>query len=301
MIDEVHRIGSGQYHKALYQIHTPYFLGISATVQRKDKMEKLIFMFMGDVVYSMERKGDELVTVRAIEYQHEDEEYNEVLTDFRGEIQRSTMLSKICNFAPRNVFAMRVIKDLIDENPKSQILVLGHIRCMLEFLYEGLTSRYNLSTGFYVGGMKQKDLDETAETKQVVLSTYMMSSEALDIPTLSILVFVSPKTDIIQCVGRILRKKHDNPIIVDIVDSHSMYQNQWNKRFVYYKKCNYKVVQASCREYKGAGDLTNWKTIFTPYKGYTRPRDKDEQKERKCLIQRKLIDFDKEPVLHQYL
>jgi len=274
IVDEVHRIGSSQFHKCLFQIQTPFWLGISATVKRKDQMEKLIYMFMGDIVYSIERKGDDFVSVRGIDYTSDDEDYNEVITNHRGEIAYSTMISKICGYEPRSDFIIRVIENLIAENGKSQILLLSHIRLMLEYIYNKLVER-GISTGFYVGGMKQRDLDETANTKQVVLSTYMMSSEALDIPTLSTLVLASPKTDIIQCVGRILRKKHDTPIIVDIVDSHSTFQNQWTKRKAYYKKCNYKIQKTKKEQYlkvENAMSYTSdekqnlliWKTLYTP-------------------------------------
>ena len=56
-----------------------------------------------------------------------------------------------------------------------------------------------------------------------------MAAEALDIKSLSILVMATPKTDITQSVGRILRVRHDNPIVVDIVDHHDIFQNQWLK------------------------------------------------------------------------
>jgi len=69
-----------------------------------------------------------------------------------------------------------------------------------------------------------------------------MAAEALDIKTLSILVMATPKTDITQSVGRILRIKHENPIIVDIIDTHQMFQNQWKLRKRFYKKSNYKIV-----------------------------------------------------------
>jgi hypothetical protein len=32
------------------------------------------------------------------------------------------------------------------------------------------------------------------------------------------------------------------PLIVDIVDSHSVYQGQWFKRRTYYRKCKYKIL-----------------------------------------------------------
>jgi predicted helicase len=70
--------------------------------------------------------------------------------------------------------------------------------------------------------MKQECLKET-ETKKIVLATFSMAAEALDIKTLSTLFMVTPKTDIVQAVGRILRAKHDAPI-VDLVDKHDVFK-----------------------------------------------------------------------------
>ena len=100
---------------------------------------------------------------------------------------------------------------------------------MLKYLYEAITHRGFATVGYYIGGMKQSALQET-EDKQIVLATYAMAAEALDIKTLSVLVMASPKTDITQSVGRILRVRHDNPIVVDIVDRHDTFQNQWRQR-----------------------------------------------------------------------
>ena len=116
--------------------------------------------------------------------------------------------------------------------------------------------------GFYVGGMKQKDLQET-ESKKIVLATYAMAAEALDIKTLSTLVMATPKTDITQSVGRILRMKHANPIIVDIIDTHSTFQNQWKMRKRFYKKANYKIETATSKKYTDM-ETTEWFKVFDP-------------------------------------
>jgi superfamily II DNA or RNA helicase len=76
-----------------------------------------------------------------------------------------------------------------------------------------------------------------------------MAAEALDIKSLSTLVMVTPKTDITQSVGRILRVKHENPIIVDIVDSHDLFENQWKQRRRFYKKCNYRIREIDSTKY----------------------------------------------------
>ena len=150
------------------------------------------------------------------------------------------MISKICDYGPRRDFILRVMEDLVKNNEGAQMIVLAHNRSILTALYDTIQYRNFATCGYYLGGMKQKDLQES-ETRQIVLATYAMAAEALDIKTLSILVMVSSKTDVIQSVGRILRQKHENPIIVDITDTHSIFQNQWALRKRYYRKCNYRI------------------------------------------------------------
>ena len=276
IVDEVHRIGSEQFSRTLLKAITPYMLGISATVERKDKLTKVLYMFIGEKIYSEVRKDEDAVCVRAIEYISSDDDFNEVVYDFRGNTQFSTMISKISEFGPRSDFIVRVLQDLFDA-PDRQIMVLCHNRSLLNYLYSAIQHRMPTTTvGFYVGGMKQKDLQAT-ESKQIVLATYAMAAEALDIKTLSVLVMASPKTDIIQSVGRILRVRHDNPIVVDIVDRHEVFQNQWKKRRAYYKKSNYRILMTDNLKYTGMKELEKWKVVYEPKTGA-------KEEERICLI-----------------
>jgi hypothetical protein len=295
IIDEVHRIGSEQFSKTLTKIVTPYMLGISATVDRKDKLTKVLYMFIGNKIYTEARKDEDPVCVRGIVYNSSDPQFNEVEYDWRGTPKYSTMITKLCEFGPRSDFIVRVIGDLVNENPENQIMILAHNRSLLTYLHDAIAYRQIAEVGYYVGGMKQTALQET-ETKQVVLATYAMAAEALDIKTLSTLVMVTPKTDIVQSVGRILRVKHENPIIVDIVDSHDVFQNQWNQRKRFYKKCNYRIRQIDSRVYANMsidwdGDKT-WKRVFEPVASIGSKDEgsdeecgaKSELSEKKCLI-----------------
>uniref|UniRef100_A0A6C0D4J0 Helicase ATP-binding domain-containing protein n=1 Tax=viral metagenome TaxID=1070528 RepID=A0A6C0D4J0_9ZZZZ len=262
IIDEVHRIGSEEFSKTLLKIATPYMLGISATVERKDKLTKVLYMFIGPKIYSEKREDDDVVQVRAIQYLTNDADFNEVEYDFRGNPKYSTMITKLCAFGPRSDFIVRAIGDLVLENPANQIMVLCHNRSLLRYLHDSIVHKKIAPVGFYVGGMKQADLQAT-ESMQIVLATYAMAAEALDIKTLSTLVMITPKTDITQSVGRILRMKHENPIIVDIVDSHDIFQNQWRHRKTFYKKCNYRIQQTDSRKYANMVD-TPWSVVFQP-------------------------------------
>jgi hypothetical protein len=299
IIDEVHRIGSEQFSKTLFKTITPYMLGISATVERKDKLTKILYMFIGEKIYTEKREDDDLVSVRAVRYQSNDPEFNEVELDFRGTAKYSTMITKLCSFGPRSDFILRILKDLVEEEPDNQIMILCHNRSLLSYLYDGIVHRRIAPVGYYVGGMKQDKLQET-EGKQIVLATYAMAAEALDIKSLSTLVMVTPKTDITQSVGRILRVKHENPIIVDIVDSHDLFENQWKQRKRFYKKCNYQIREIDSKKYNGM--MVDWSTDTTWTRSFdpkaktgqclTAKSESDEEDPVRPTIGKCLIKFD---------
>jgi superfamily II DNA or RNA helicase len=147
------------------------------------------------------------------------------------------------------------------ENPLQQIMILAHNRNLLKYLHDAIQYRNIATVGYYVGGMKEQALKET-ESKKVVIATYNMAAEALDIKTLTTLIMATPKTDIQQSVGRILREKHSNPIVVDIIDAHDTFQNQWRKRKIFYKKENYKIIHTTNSHYDP--DTSKWNVIYNP-------------------------------------
>ena len=263
IIDEVHHISSEVFSCALFKIVTKHTLGLSATMNRKDGTTKVFKLFLGEIVFKGTRDEEHDVIVRAIEYTSNDAEFKTVATDFRGNVQYSTMISKLCVFNHRSEFILRVLKDMIGENPNQQIMILAHNRNLLTYFYDAIQTRNIASVGYYVGGMKEAALKET-ESKQVIIATYSMAAEGLDIKTLTSLIMATPKTDIEQAVGRILRVRHGNPIIVDIIDEHQPFKNQWIKRKAFYKKQNYKIIQTSNAEY--TADVSIWKNEYAAKK-----------------------------------
>jgi superfamily II DNA or RNA helicase len=86
-----------------------------------------------------------------------------------------------------------------------------------------------------------------------------MCSEGLDIPTLNAEFLITPKTDVVQIVGRILRAKHAyaSPIIYDFIDTHEVFRKQWLKRKAYYKKQNYQIKEINNHHYHSV--TSQWK------------------------------------------
>ena len=210
-------------------------LGLSATMNRKDGTTKVFKMFLGDVVYKGDRDQEHDVIVRGIQYRSDDDDFNSIVTNFRGDVVYSTMISKLCGYNKRSEFILRVLSDMLKENNEQQIMILAHNKSLLTYLYDAIDARKIASVGYYVGGMKEAALKES-ETKKVVIATYSMASEALDIKTLTTLIMATPKTDIEQSIGRILRQRHTNPIVVDIIDQHEPFIRQWYKRLKFLQK-----------------------------------------------------------------
>jgi hypothetical protein len=178
----------------------------------------------------------------------QDDEYNEVERDFRGQVKYSTMVSKISNFNLRSDFIVHILESEMFINPDQQFIVLAQTKNLLNYLYKALCYKNFASVGFYIGGMKDEDLKKS-ESKKIILATFSMAAEALDIKSLTSLFLASPKSDIVQAVGRILREKHSNPLIIDLIDNHEVFLNQFTKRRAFYNEKNYKIIRTNQEKY----------------------------------------------------
>ena len=261
VVDECHHISSEVFCRSLQKIITLHTLGLSATMERKDGLSHVFKMFLGPIVYSEQRENNDPVLVKGIEYISTDPEFNETVYDYRGNPAFSTMISKLCAASHRSEFILKVLQEELKLEPDQQIMILAHNRNVLTYLHEAIAHRKiaDGSVGYYLGGMKEPALKQT-ETCKVIIATYAMAAEALDIKTLTTLIMATPKTDIVQAVGRILRVKHKRPMVVDIIDGHDMFKNQWAKRRKFYKMSNYTVEQTTSLVYGTPAQYASQKT-----------------------------------------
>ncbi len=278
IVDEVHHLGAEVFSRAFYKVVTKYALGLSATIRRKDGLTKVIKWFLGDVVCKLERKGEDNVLVKVINYETNDEDFNKVELNFRGQVNYTGMIKKICEFNRRSEFVLKVLSDLLKENKDQQIMILGHQKKLLQYLHDAIRHRTIATVGYYVGGMKEKDL-KISEGKKVIIATYAMAEEGLDIKTLTTLIMATPKVDVRQSVGRILRKKHKQAIVVDIVDSHVLFQRHFAKRRTFYKKSKFKIVQTNMSGYQN----DNWDVIYDPVNNIKKAFKSSKKNEDKLL------------------
>jgi len=281
--DETHHLGAEVFSKSMMKCMTNYTLGLSGTMQRKDGLTKVFKMFLGNIIHKEKSNTSEHeVIVRAINYKVDDDEFNEMKYDYRGNPLYSTMISKLCNFNRRSEFIIDVLKNELDRNNDQQIMILAHNKSLITYLYKAVEHRNVGTVGYYIGGMKEEQLKESEE-KKIIIATYAMASEGLDIKTLTTLIMASPKTDVCQSVGRILRTKHTNPLVIDIIDQHDIFVKQWQKRRKYYIKQKYNIISTDNSKYFE----NKWDTVYDPTNNdasIKKIKKKEEPLKGVCLI-----------------
>jgi len=247
--DECHHMSAEVFCRCMMKVVTKYTLGLSGTMVRKDGLTKVFKYFLGDVVHK--EKNDttsHAVVVKGIQYKVDDAEFNETEYDYRGNPKFSTMISKVCNYNRRSEFILDILQNELKTNPDQQVMILAHNRSLLEYFHDAIEHRKIATVGYYVGGMKEAAL-KLSESKKVIIATYAMASEGLDIKTLTTLIMASPKTDVCQSVGRILRVKHAAPLVIDIIDPQDVFRSQWLKRQTYYIKQKYRIIMTDTEGY----------------------------------------------------
>jgi superfamily II DNA or RNA helicase len=245
IIDEVHHLGAEVFCRAFQKLNVSMILGLSATLNRKDGMRKVFENYIGKSVYQYVDKESIEVNVEIHKYFDPNREYSSNRLLWNGKPNNAAMINNICAFTPRMEYIMKVLKRILDAEPNRNVLILSERRLQLN-KFEELVLRDELVTevGYYVGGLSQTELDKSAK-KQIILATYQMAAEGMNIPTLNTVIFASPISDVQQSIGRILREKPTErkytPLCVDIWDEFSIFVRKGYSRIKYYKTHGYNI------------------------------------------------------------
>lgn len=244
IIDEAHHVAAKIFSQSFYAVNCKHILGLSATIQRKDGLTKVLKWFMGDVVCKMKAKDSSDVKVKVIHYDNPDPMFKQVPLLFNGKPNVSRLITRVCDFKPRTQLIAKEIKQVLDLDPVRNVIVLSDRREHLNEINAELKALGIADTGLYVGGMKEQELKKS-ETRQILLGTFSMVAEGFDLPKLNTMILASSKSDIEQAVGRIQRQlPHErtyDPYIIDVADDLSIFASQSKKRKDFYRKKGYSV------------------------------------------------------------
>lgn len=251
ILDEAHLVPCKVFSKALQKVNSTYMLGLTATPRRKDGLFKILKMYVGDIMYKEKPTKVHEVAVRRYLFDSKDPEYcQEIVTHMRCRtiINRAKMIENVVTCLARNRVITKTIAWLFEQGYKKLLVLserIAHLDLMKE-IFESYES--GKSCSFYTGKVKKSLLPE-AEKADCIFGTYSMAAVGMDIPDLDAMILASPMSDIEQAVGRILRKKSDyDKLVIDIIDSFSIFTGQARKRMQFYKKKKYNVVDYSVNE-----------------------------------------------------
>mmetsp|Transcript_7064 Transcript_7064/g.20682 ORF Transcript_7064/g.20682 Transcript_7064/m.20682 type:complete len:427 (+) Transcript_7064:1900-3180(+) len=226
IFDEVHVVPAPVFSRVLLRLSAPHMLGLSATPVRRDGLSYVIHWFIGPTFFEHSLTGRHDVKVNVVNFK-------------LGRILPNNMVaatSILCSMENRNNVITRHIVELVNEGRK--IMLLSDRRAHCETLKRMLLAA-DTDSALYLGGMKGFELKKS-EQKNVLLGTYSLAKEGLDIPTLDTIILASPRSDVVQACGRILHGKTEFcPLIVDIVDQWFIGIAQYQKRKTYYNKSGF--------------------------------------------------------------
>ncbi len=289
--DEVHCVPSKVFSKALRKINTKYHFGLSATPNRADGMTKVTKLYIGPIIYKVDprkaKKNPKKLQVFTVSFDKLPVKNNlyRSLKNYQGKPNVVKMISNIIK-CPKRLAIMSMILRYFVIKDKRHVLVLSERIQYLRDIEAKIRKDYYISIkediekklgkklptdmskltesqlievdvpfkiGYYIGGMKEKERKES-ESADLILASYSMAKEAMDIPILDTLLMATAKSNIEQSVGRIQRKmeypEDKPPLVIDFVDKFSSFHRQAGKREDFYRKKHYPVTDFTFNDEK---------------------------------------------------
>jgi len=209
VVDECHRIPARTFTEAVTSFDCRYMLGLSATPWRRDRLSRLIFWHLGDVVHDVDRDAlvdsglilDAKVVWRETHFKpwHDPaKEYSRMLTELTEDPERNALIAD----------------DVAGEvqNGAGVCLVLTDRKAHCDTLLGLLAARGvrgHLLTGDLPNGERQRVVtDLNAKKVKVLVATGQLIGEGFDCRELSTLFLATPikfNGRLWQYLGRVLR------------------------------------------------------------------------------------------------
>lgn len=245
IVDECHHIASEVFVQAIPKVTSKHMLGLSATPERKDHLMFVMEWVLGPILYRSNTGdvSDDKVRVEVYEFKTDDPVFLEVVYNSQGVMSTAHMINKLAEFKPRLALLTDLIADVVRTSPERQMLVLSdrvqHCKDILEALPDDVRNQ----SAILAQNVKADQRAAYCADKKVLIATYSMCKEGFDVASLNTLLIATPRPDVDQIVGRILRvektKRLVHPLILDIVDPQ--FKRQFQERLSLYKKRNYTI------------------------------------------------------------
>lgn len=230
IFDEVHLVGADQFSKVCWWTGSRLRLGLSATPDRKDGKEIVLKGHIGEVLVRTE-SIPMVPTILKIDTGFE--LFNPIVDPART----ANAVKEMATDYGRVRLCATLAKQMLER--KRNTVVFSSTLLMLDSIHDSLISLGVRSDqiGRYVGGMSEKDRDVNAR-KPIILATYNMTAQGTNRPWWDACILATPRADVAQSIGRILREYPDKPrpVVFDLVDDDPILKAFYRKRRDYYYK-----------------------------------------------------------------
>lgn len=233
IVDECHHVPATTLRQSLPRFNARYTLGLSATPHRADNLDKFIFWSLGPCSLMIKPSYPD-VTVLKVNFSMP---YQPHHLSFEDRIACSEARNaKICGLIKRMLL-----------DAKRRILCLSlrreHARVLHGMLAEHLPPQ---QIALALGGQENnfENMMSAGNQVRVIVATFQLCSEGLDVPFLNTLVLTMPKSDLTQVIGRITRGgcgAAPEPLVLDLVDTCETGKRKFYRRNSIYKALNMTV------------------------------------------------------------
>lgn len=282
IFDEAHHLSAREFCQTLKHISTKLMLGLTATPNKGDilKINRVFKSFLGPIVppdnvmskFKTKNANQGNVIVNMVRYKVDDPLLStHLIIEYAGKPNTASMITNISKNNNRSDVIVKLIEDIcssymnlailakfgifplevceyikkytkhLDCNSERKILIVSDRKYQLKYIHRQLCGS-GLSAGLFIGGMTPSELEKSKQ-KKVILGTYAICEEGLNIKDLNMLIVATPRRECEQMVGRILRKQHSIPVIIlDMIDHFSpTFVRQSYARKKFYKSKKYVI------------------------------------------------------------
>ena len=249
IVDEAHHcVGSPSkvqmFYKVISALTARYKFGLTATPTRQDGLIGCMYALLGSEIYRVSKKQvqDNLcpVQVRIINTNYTPD--IGVVLSSDGTLQYTSLINDIVGNRERNE---QIIGDVIKYGSGKRSLVLTDRVSHAKEIHDMLKAA-GINPGLLVGKVSKSDRKNAIGaildgSVMVLVATYAIAKEGLDIPPLNNVFFTTPKKDpttVIQSAGRVARKFPGKNLgfVYDYEDNFGMLRGWRKKRCGFYEK-----------------------------------------------------------------
>ena len=247
IVDECHHVSAPRFEMVLNEVRAKYILGLTATPERQDGHQKIIFMAAGPIRHKAKSTTEEKFEQQVVVHQLYDNP--------PGQLIHSAERPKISDayrwIMENDERTQRIVNDVLAciQQSKHPIVLTErreHAETINAMLQESRVDSIVLKGAMRAS--ERKAVEEQLPNAQVVVATGKYAGEGFDLPRLDTLLLAMPiawKGSLAQYAGRIHRESDgkERVTIYDYVDcSLPMLKRMFNKREKSYKAMGYQIT-----------------------------------------------------------